>query len=224
MAGEPVLSVRGEATLEVPPDLVTLAIVISARDPSRERALEQLGRRNDECRALLGGYDAAVERVETTGLAVSPELRPRDRKEQVRSYRGTIRLNVTVVDFSVLGDLVARASEAEMTTVHGPWWELRPDSPARRQVRQEAVRDAVVRAREYAEAVGARLTALVELADEGLSAEHRTAMYAGVAPGFAGAVRGGGDAEPVTIDLEPVTQVLHARVEARFTMSQPERL
>lgn len=33
---------------------------------------------------------------------------------------------------------------------------------------RQAVRDAVQRAREYAEALGARLVALVELADEGV--------------------------------------------------------
>ena len=58
-----------------------------------------------------------------------------------------------------------------MTALEGPWWKLRHDSPVHRQARQEAARDAVVRAREYAEALGARLLGLVELADESLVTE-----------------------------------------------------
>jgi uncharacterized protein YggE len=224
MPGEPILSVRGEATLEVPPDLVTLVLTITARDPHRERALELLSRRNDECQALLQSYGEAVEKVATSGLAVYPELRRGDRKEQVRSYRGAIRLQVTVVDFSILGDLVARAAENELTTVEGPWWELRRESPARRRVRQEAARDAIARAREYAEAVGARLTGLVELADEGLGAQPRPELYGRSAASFAAGAAGGMEPERVSIDLEPQSQYLHARVEARFTMSPPEGL
>jgi len=82
-----------------------------------------------------------------------------------------------------------------------------------------------VRAREYAEAVGGHLTGLVELADVGLTTEGRApAMFAAPAP-MAGAVRAAAAAyEPPQIDLEPQVQVVHARVEARFTMSPPEGL
>jgi uncharacterized protein YggE len=219
------LSVRGEATIEVSPEIVELAIAVSARDPKRERALELLSRRNDECLALVKGYGEAVEKVETSGLIVYPEIRYKARKEQVRSYRGSVRLEVTIVDFAIAGELVARLSDGDMTTVSGPWWRLRPDSPVHRRVRQEAARDAVVRAREYAEAVGARLTSLVELADEGLTTQ-AVAPHVRGGPAFAGSVGPGEGAayEPPPIDLEPQLQTVHARVEARFTISQPDHL
>jgi uncharacterized protein len=214
----PLLSVRGEATLEVPPEIVELAVAVSARDTGRERVLERLSRRNDECLGLLRSYGEAVQRIETSGLAIYPELRQGGRKEQVRAYVGTIRMNVTIRDFTVLGELMARLAEGEMTTLNGPWWRLRPDSPVWRRVRQAAARDAIARAGEYDEAVGARLTGLVELADEGLTTDgagmpqprRGMLMAASAAP-----------AEPAAIDLEPQLQVLHARVEARFTITQP---
>lgn len=224
MSSPPLLSVRGEATLEVPPEIVQLTITITARDPRRERALELLSMRNEECLRMLEGYGEAVERVETSGLAVYPELRPSGRREQVRAYRGTVRLDVSVVDFAILGDLAARAADGELTTLSGPWWRLRRDSPVHRRVRQEAARDAIARAREYAEAVGGRLTGLVELADEGLTAEPRPPRpFAG--PFAAAVARSHAEAaEPPPIELEPQVQVVHARVEARFTMSPPEGL
>jgi uncharacterized protein YggE len=224
VSSPPLLSVRGEATLEVPPEIVQLTITIAARDPRRERVLELLAKRNEECLRLLEGYGEGVERVETSGLAVYPEVRPSGRREQVRAYRGTVRLDVTVVEFAILGELVARAADGEMTMVSGPWWRLGPDSPAHRRVRQEAARDAIARAREYAEAVGGHLTGLVELADEGLTTEGRPPRtFAG--PMAAAAARSHAEApEPPPIELEPQVQVVHARVEARFTMSPPEGL
>jgi uncharacterized protein len=224
MASPPLLGVRGEATLEVPPEIVQLAITVTARDPKRERALELLSSRNQECLQLLEGYGEGVERVETSGLAVYPELREFGRREQVRAYRGTVRLDVTVVDFAILGDLVARTADGEMTTVSGPWWRLRHDSPVHRRVRQDAARDAIARAREYAEAVGGHLTGLVELADVGLTTEGRPRPQVFATPAAALARGRVAAADPPPIELEPQVQVVQARVEARFTMSPPEGL
>jgi uncharacterized protein len=224
MPDRPLLSVRGEATLEVPPEIVQVTITVTARDAKRERTLELLSKRNGECVELLKSYGDGVERVETSGLAVYPELRSFGRREQVRAYRGTVRMDVTVVDFAILGDLVGRAADGEMTTVAGPWWRLRHDSQVHRRVRQDAARDAIARAREYAEAVGGHLTGLVELADVGLTSEARTpAMFAAPAPAAARA-RAAEAYEPPPIDLEPQVQVVNARVEARFMMSPPEGL
>lgn len=226
MSDRPLLSVRGEATLEVPPEIVQLTITVTARDPKRERALELLSKRSGECVELLTSYGDGVERVETSGLAVYPELRSFGRREQVRAYRGTVRLDVTVVDFAILGDLVARAADGEMTTLTGPWWRLRNDSQVHRRVRQEAARDAIARAREYAEAVGGHLTGLVELADVGLTTEGRPpAVFAApLAAPAAARTRAAEAYEPPPIDLEPQVQVVRAHVEARFTMSPPEGL
>jgi uncharacterized protein YggE len=226
MASAPLLSVRGDATLEVPPEIVELTITVTARDPKRERALELLARRNDECLAALRAYGDGVERVETSGLAVYPELRSFGKREQVRTYRATVRIDVTVVDFAILGELVTRTADGEMTTLNGPWWRLRPRSAVHRRVRQEAAKDAIARAREYAEAVGGHLTGLVELADVGLTTEGRAApQFYAATPAAAVAPRGRmAEPEPPAIELEPQVQVVHARVEARFTMSPPEGL
>ena len=223
MAEQALVSVRGQAVVEVAPEIVQLALTVTARDPRRERALELLAARNEDCLALLRGYGDAVERIETSGLAVYPELRSFGRREQVRAYRGTVRIDVTVVDFTILGDLVSQAADGEMTTLSGPWWRLRPDSPVHRRARQEAARDAVARAREYAEALGSRLTGLVELADEGLTTDAGSPRDL-ARPMAMAAMRSHEPAEPPPIDLEPQAQVVTASVEARFTLAQPDQL
>jgi uncharacterized protein len=226
MTGEarPLLSVRGEVTLEVPPEIVELMITLGVRDPKRERALELLAKRSEQCLTLLKSYGDAVEKIETGGVAVHPELGFFSRKEKVRAYRGQVRVKVTIRGFEVLGDLIARVSDQDMTALEGPWWKLRHDSSVHRRVRQEAARDAVVRAREYAEAVGARLLGLVELADEGLTTEAPAPRgHAAPAAGAVARARSTASA-PAPIDVEPQAQVVRACVEARFTISTPESI
>ncbi|MET9970801.1 SIMPL domain-containing protein, partial [Streptomyces sp. NPDC006356] len=107
-----------------------------------------------------------------------------------------------------------------LTRVDGPWWALRPDSPAHREARQQAVREAVQRAREYAEALGTSLAALVELADIG--AENAPPPY----PQASGSrmrsmAYATEENSAVPLDLEPQRQHVHAQVNARFTMVPP---
>ena len=59
-------------------------------------------------------------------------------------------------------------ADADMVSVAGPEWQLRPDSPVYRAARLAAAKDATQRAGEYAEAFGGRVTGLVEAADTGM--------------------------------------------------------
>ncbi|MEU6996206.1 SIMPL domain-containing protein [Streptomyces sp. NPDC046465] len=220
----PRLAVRGEAHLEVDPEIARISITISARGTDRRDALNDLTRRNTEALDLIKTYGDEVENLETGAFSISPELTKHGRGERIRAYHGRVHTTAELSDFTALGDLTTRLADLDLTRVEGPWWALRPDSPTHRHARQEAVREAVQRAREYAEALGTTLAALVELADIG--ADNPTPSYGYGSP--AGAMRsaayGGApdhteDAAP--LDLEPQRQHVYAQVNARFTMNPP---
>ncbi|MEV7679288.1 SIMPL domain-containing protein [Streptomyces sp. NPDC088341] len=218
----PRVAVRGEARLEVDPEIARIGVTIGARGTDRRTALDDLTRRNAEALTLIKSYGEAVEKLETGAFSISPELTKHGRGERIRAYHGRVHLTVELTDFTALGELTTRLADLELTQVAGPWWALRPDSPAHGEARRQAVREAVQRAREYAEALGARLAALVELADLGAEAP---AAY-GMAP--AGALRSrsfgatdSAEAAPA-LDLEPQRQTVHAQVNARFTMTPPD--
>jgi uncharacterized protein YggE len=107
----------------------------------------------------------------------------------------------------------------DQVSVSGPWWALRPDSPAYRQVRHMAIADALTRAHEYAEALGAAVVALVELSDTGTpGGGFQPMLRAAAVPEMAAG------AEPPRLDLQPQPQRVTASVTGRFTMSAPTRL
>ncbi|KAB1939805.1 SIMPL domain-containing protein [Micromonospora sp. ALFpr18c] len=209
----PVVQVRGEAYREVPPELARFAVTATARDRDREATLTRLAERAAAVRVLLDGSGPVVARRETGDLRVRPETRRSG--ERVVAWHGSVTttVTVTVTDFTALGELMLRLADQDQVEVAGPWWELRPDSPAHREARHAAIGDALLRAREYAEALGARVTALIELADAGPA---ERPMFARAA--FGGAGGGGGAPE---LELDPQPQTVQAAVQARFTISDP---
>ncbi|GAA2304083.1 hypothetical protein GCM10010402_74050 [Actinomadura luteofluorescens] len=222
MSDAPLISVRGEAVLEAEPEIARLSVHVQSQEPDRRTALDRLTERNQQCLDLVKSYGEAVEKLETGGLSITPLLKYRRREGDVRAYRGTVWIKITVTDFAVLGELVTRLGDLERTYVSGPEWELRRDSEVYRRAARQAANEAVDRARGYAEALGARLTGLVELSDEGLGRDTVPGGPVTLAAGY-GRVAGGGPAEePEPIDLEPETQIVRATVEARFTATAPD--
>ncbi|TDU78773.1 SIMPL domain-containing protein [Streptomyces sp. KS 21] len=216
----PRVAVRGEARLEVDPEIARIGITVSARGTDRRAALQDLTRRNNTVLDLVKSYGDAVEKLETGAFSINPELTRHGRAERIRAYHGRVHITAELADFTALGELTTRLADLELTSVDGPWWALRPTSPAHGEARRQAVLEAVQRAREYASALGADLSALVELAD--LGAEN--------AVNFQPAASGSGmrtmafsttEETAPPLDLEPQRQTVYAQVNARFTMTPP---
>ena len=221
MNGQPVISVRGEASLEVEPEIAIVTVTVEARDRDRQKVLGRLASRNQQVIDLIKSYGEAVEKLESGPASVHPDIKVAKGSERVGRYLGQASVRITLRDFTVLGELMTSLSDEDLATVAGPWWALRPDSPVYRDARLAAARDAMVRAREYAEAFGGTVAGLIEAADVGLltsPGEHGPrfrAMAAGRAAAFAT-----GSPQP-ELDFEPARQTVTAQVEARFHLTMP---
>jgi len=216
----PRIAVRGEAHLEVDPEIARISITVTSRGKDRRTALDDLTRRNATALDLLKSYGDTVEHLETGSFTVTPELKEHGRGERVHAHHGRVHITAELTDFTALGELTTRLADQELTTVDGPWWALRRDSPAYREARQQAVREAVQRAKEYAEALGTSLASLVELADIG--AEDPEPRFVGKASRARSmAYESAADTTAAPLDLEPQRQHVYAHVNARFTMAPP---
>ena len=215
---EPVISVRGEATLEVEPEIAVVWVAVQARDASRQRAVALLDKRTGDVSSTIKGFGDAVEKLESLPVNVQPVFKDGKPREKISGYYARGGFTVTVRDFAVLGELVTGLADADLVTVTGPDWRLRPDSPVYRAARIAAAQDATTRAGEYAAAFGGRINGLVEAADTGLLGPQTRNMgfaAARVAPAAAGY-------QAPTFDFEPAKQTVTAQVEARYTMTAPQ--
>jgi uncharacterized protein len=222
MAQHPVLAVRGEAVLEVDPEIARIEVSAAAVGSHQAKTLQLLNERAAAVDKVLAGFSDVIEKTETSGFRVSPQLTRRVGRGQAPNYHGAVYHVITVADLDRLGELMARLAEQDQIEVGGPWWELRPGSSVYGQVRVMAVRDAVRRARDYAAALGSKLVTLLELADARLLSDSRgqpevKALAAGLPQRVRAAVP-----EEFSIDLVPEKQVVRATVEARFTIGEPD--
>jgi uncharacterized protein YggE len=208
----PQVTVRGEALLVVDPELADVDVTVRVRARDRETALQRCSARQEEVLAVVTAAGDAVEVTETTGVSVYLEVRDRRAPgEPVAS----LHTRLTLGRLDAVGELVVALGRLDDVEVSGPFWRLRPDSPATEQARLAAVQDAVRRARQYAAAFGASLDALVELSDTGVGG-------AGLRVAGAMASMARFEGEP-HLDLVPARQEVHGAVEVRFTMSEPDQ-
>ncbi|MFE6550828.1 SIMPL domain-containing protein [Streptomyces sp. NPDC057746] len=188
--------------------------------PDRRTAPDDLTRRNTAALDLIDGYGAAVERLGTGAFTVTPELTPHGHRERIRAYHGHVHVSAELNDFTALGELTTRLADLELTRVDGPWRALRPDSPAPARPGNRPYAKPLQRAREYAETLGATLTALVELDDTGADdTDRRSRAARSVSRAAPDGTEAAGGPDPLA--PEPGRRHIHARIDARFTMAPP---
>ena len=208
----PHVVVRGEAMLVVEPEIADVDVTVRVRARDRQTALERCSARQAEVSAVVAAAGDAVEVTETTGVSVHLEVRDRRAPgEPVAS----LHTRLTLGRLDAVGELVVALGRLDDVDVSGPYWRLRPDSPATEQARLAAIGDALTRARQYAAAFGAHLTALVEVSDTGLGG-------GGLRVAAAMAPMARFESEP-QLDLVPARQEVHGSVEVRFAMSEPDQ-
>jgi uncharacterized protein len=208
----PVVTVRGEATLEIEPDLATLSVSVAASGSSVERVTTDLAAGSEQLAAVTERFRDAIERSSTSGLNVHP-VTDRRNATKITGFRGSFSSQVVVADFGRLSDLVLAFGAVPQLQLAGPSWSLRRDNPAYRDVRLAAITDGRRRADDYAAAFHARIQDLVEISD--LDTGGAAPMLRGAA--FA-APAGAAD---VSFDFEPKPQTVAGAVTLRFTMTSP---
>jgi uncharacterized protein YggE len=204
----PIVTVRGEAQLEGPPDLATLTCTLHASGGSAEAVRGELATGSQAVAELLEQFSSALQRHSTSGLHVSPEFHRRA-PAKITGYRGTYTSTIVVADFEALSALILGLSRLPDSELDGPWWSLRPDNPMFREVRLAAIADARRRADDYAAAFGATVAELVEVSDldGGFGGAPRMSMAAMKV-----------QADDATFAFEPAEQTVSGQVTVRFTV------
>lgn len=204
----PLVTVRGQAQLEGPPDLATLTLTLHASTDSPERTRSQLAEGSAAVSDLLQSFEAVIERSSTSGLHVSPVFNRRT-PPKITGYQGTFTTQIAVADLDSLSDLVLALSALPNSQIDGPWWSLRPDNSMFREARLAAIADARRRADDYAAAFGTTVANLVEVSD-------LDSGFAGVREMRAFAMAKGAD--DVAFEFEPAMQTVSGQVTVRFSL------
>lgn len=219
VGGGPVVTVRGEASVEVESDLVDLHLSVQARGTDRTEVVGQLEERAAELGRLVDRFERAIERRSTDGFSVHPEFSG-SRGQKLMGYSGSLSMQLTPNDFAVLSDLVVGVNAIELCTVGSPYWHLRREHPAYREARLAAISDGMRRARDYAAAFDAGIDALLAISDDGMDTEAVMPRFKG-GHAYAARAMSGGAPEDSSFDFEPTRQRVEGAVALRLAMTKP---
>ncbi len=117
MQEQPLIAVRGEIVLEVEPEIARLEVSIVARDTERTRAMQLLEDRADTVDKILASFPDVIDRIETSGLRVSPQLSNAKPPSHVAGYLGLVRQTIAVTGFDRIGELMSQLAGQEQTEV-----------------------------------------------------------------------------------------------------------
>ena len=222
------MSVRAEAQLEAAPDEAGLECAVTAVEDDKAAALRTLAARVDAATGALRDLGGVVRRAGDArrplawlvgSVRTEPERHwdaPRERMVETGRVVARAALTVLVRDFARLDAVGNALAGHEHVHLRYVAWTVDSDNPAWEQVRADAVKAAVAKARHYASALGGSVLRIDRLADVGLLDSGRPERAMAVAMS-----RGMEADEEDTPSLDPVPQELHAGIEASFTASVP---
>ncbi len=224
---EPRLSVRAHAAVTVPPDSVALRGAVRTVAGDKATALAEAARALASLAnalAALGAVplDADHTRADLTWSAQSTTSEDETGEDETtgrwrRTGRvvATVSVEIVARDFETLPGIEAALAARAEFAVHDTSWRVDNDNPRWTQVRADAIRAAVAKARDYAAALGGTVATVEHIADAGLLCGGDADRVGVVMERAARALsRGGGDTTP---SLDPVPCELTATIDARFT-------
>lgn len=155
---QPHLSVTGEGTIKVAPNMATFSVAIVTKQPSAALAKQK----TDEAVAnLLGSLMAAglpKSDIHSANLSVYPQYNyPKDKSPVLSGYQGTRDVSVTVNDLSKLNDYLNSALNDGMNRVSNIRFSVKDKSKYLAEARDKAVQDAKQKAEALAKGFGVHL-------------------------------------------------------------------
>ena len=213
------ITVRGRSSASEPPERGTVHATIAFEGPAMEPVYERVARDVDNVRRSvesLRAADGPVTRWSAQDLRTwSSRPWNQDGIRLPIVYHARVDIEVEFRDFTALSRwITAHTNDTEGVRISDVEWSLstRRDDELRRQVRTEAVEDAVRRAQQYADALHLGEVRPVAVADSGM-------LSAVPSPGGGhdvGLMRSMAVGSAPEIELVPEDIEVSATVDARF--------
>ena len=166
---EPIVASLGEVRAEVPANRARFSAEFQAVEHAAPDATKTAAAKVKALVAALRAFDQDKVRVETT-FSTQPlyeqykdnngNLLTNSRPDKIERYQTSVRVTLEVRDVALLEKVYATVMAAGPTSAQPVYFNLEPDNATNTEMSRLAVADAAARARQAAEASGARLGAV----------------------------------------------------------------
>ena len=183
-ADDKLVTVTGEATVAIAPDMATIRVGVTSQGKSAREASETNGKQMTGVLAALKGAGIADRDVQTSSLSLQPQYDPnKSGAARLLGFQATNQVTVKIRAIDTLPDVLDRAIGAGANEMSGIEFVVSEQSKLLDQARAEAISDARRKAELYAKAAGAKVGAVVAITEEGSTPPRlMQALRAGAAP------------------------------------------
>ena len=164
----PAISVTGEATVSVPPDLAQVEGGVSSDAKSAREASEANNAAMGKVLLALKAAGVEEKDVQTSRLSLQPQYAPnRSGPSPVVGYRASNRVTLRVRDVTKVASMIDTLVGAGANEIGGINFMVSQASKLLDEAREKAIADARRKAEIYARAAGVTLGAPVSISEEG---------------------------------------------------------
>ncbi len=166
----PAITVSGEATISVPPDLATIEAGVTTEAKTAKAASEANNKAMGDVLLALKGAGVPEKDYQTSRLSLSPQMtqnRTPNAPMQIAGYRASNRVIVKVRDISQVAGVIDTLVGAGANDVGGINFEVTQASKLLDEARTRALADARRKAEIYAAAANVKLGMPLSIAEGG---------------------------------------------------------
>ena len=167
----PTISVTGEATVSVPPDLAQIDGGVTSEAKTAREASEANNAAMGKVLQALKGAGIEEKDIQTSRLSLQPQSAPnRSGPSAISGYRASNRVTIRVRDVTKVANVIDTLVGAGANEIGGINFVVSQASKLLDEARERAVADARRKAEIYAKAAGVTLGAPLSISEEGNSA------------------------------------------------------
>jgi uncharacterized protein YggE len=165
------ISVTGEATVSVPPDLAEIDGGVTSEAKTAREASEANNAAMGKVLQALKGAGLEDKDIRTSRLSLQPQSAPnRSGPSAIAGYRASNRVTIRVRDVTKVANVIDTLVGAGANEIGGINFVVSQASKLLDEARERAVADARRKAEIYAKAAGVTLGAPLSISEEGNSA------------------------------------------------------
>ncbi len=162
------ISVSGEATVSVPPDLALVEGGVTSEAKTAREASDANNAAMGKVLQALKGAGIAEKDVQTSRLSLQPQNAPnRSGPPAIVGYRASNRVTIRVRDVTKVANVIDTLVAAGANDIGGINFMVSQASKLLDEAREQAVADARRKAEIYAKAAGVTLGAPLSISEEG---------------------------------------------------------
>jgi uncharacterized protein YggE len=184
-AADRLVTVTGEATVAVAPDMAVIRVGVTSAGKTAREASDINARQMTAVLAAIKDAGIGARDIQTSRLSLQPQYDPnRSGTARLLGFQATNQITVNIRDIDKLAGIIDQAIAAGANEMSGLEFVVSEQSKLLDQARDDAIADARRKAERYAKAAGVKLGAVTSISEEGSTPQPRLiqAMRAGAAP------------------------------------------